>query len=327
MLYNFIKTIFRIPRFSVFIFCVLAILCAQYCYAQVPMMPFPQHTVYAKGSIKPSQYSQAQLDTSVENFYTKWKKHYLRYSPDQGQCYVYCNADGLWRGGNKSANSISLSEGHGYGMMIMVIMAGYDPDAHDIFDKMVTFFKHHPSNINHHLMAWDQTKDSLINEHNSDDATDGDMDIAYALLMADKQWGSGGVYNYLDLAKSIINALMQTNVNPQTWTMIMGDFTEKGEPYYNDTRSSDFIPGHFKAYARVTGDSGWVNVTNKGYKLLRMMQKKYSPEAGLLPDFIQSCNRAPHPAKPFFIEKRADGAYSYNACRIPWRLASDYLLT
>lgn len=306
---------------------ITGFLCPVLLFAQHPQKPFPQHTAYTKGCIRPNQYSQAQLDTSVEHFYAKWKKHYLRYTHDKSQCYVYCNADGLWRGGNKSANSISLSEGHGYGMMITVLMAGYDTEARVIFDKMVTFFKKHPSNINHNLMAWDQTRDSLINEHNSDDATDGDLDIAYALLMADKQWGSTGTYNYLAEARLIITALMKTNVNPKTKTMIMGDFTEKGEPYYNDTRSSDFIPGHFKAFARATGDNNWQMVADKGYTLMSYMQKHYSPNTGLLPDFIKGCNKTPRPAGPYFIEKREDGAYSYNACRIPWRIGSDYLIT
>ena len=312
----------RFIKFPYLVFCLCMLTAGLFAQS----VPFPHHTQYTAGTIKPDTNSQAQMDSSVEQFYTKWKKHYIRYTKDKRGAYVYCNADGLWRGGNKSANSVSLSEGHGYGMMIMVLMAGYDQDAHIIFDKMATYFKTHPSNINHHLMAWDQTADSVINEHNSDDATDGDMDIAYAFLMADKQWGSLGKYNYLQEAKDIINALKQTNLNPETHTMIMGDFTEKGEPYYNDTRTSDFIPGHLRAFAKTTRDSSWMITLNKGFNLLAFMQKRYSPAAGLFPDFIKACNKVPKPAGPYFIEKKIDGDYSYNACRIPWRLASDYLV-
>ena len=32
---------------------------------------------------------------------------------------------------------------------------------------------------------------------NAESQTDGDLDIALSLLMADKQWGSGGAVNYL----------------------------------------------------------------------------------------------------------------------------------
>ncbi len=45
-------------------------------------------------------------------------------------------------------------------------------------------------------MAWQQVKDKsgkIINTPgDADSATDGDMDIAYSLLMAHRQWGSGG---------------------------------------------------------------------------------------------------------------------------------------
>lgn len=99
-------------------------------------VPFPHHTKYIPGTIKPDTSSQGEMDDAVEQFYTSWKKHYIRYTKDKKGAYVYCNADGLWRGGNKAANSISLSEGHGYGMMIVALMAGYDPDAHSIFNKM-----------------------------------------------------------------------------------------------------------------------------------------------------------------------------------------------
>ena len=34
----------------------------------------------------------------------------------------------------------------------------------------------------------------------------------------------------------------------------------------------------------------------------------------------------PQPAPPFFLEGVNDGAYDYNACRDPWRLATDFLV-
>ena len=40
-----------------------------------------------------------------------------------------------------------------------------------------------------------------------DSATDGDMDIAYALLLADKQWGSSGDIVYLARPKQLLMIL------------------------------------------------------------------------------------------------------------------------
>jgi hypothetical protein len=134
--------------------------------AQNANKPFPQHTVYTKGCIKPSNYTQAEMDSATARFYHQWKKHYITDVPDKNECYVFCNADGNWRGGNKSAHSVSLSEGHGYGMMITAMMGGYDQEAQSIFDRLLAYFKDHPSNINHKLMAWNQRVDTTTTEKN-----------------------------------------------------------------------------------------------------------------------------------------------------------------
>jgi hypothetical protein len=57
------------------------------------------------------------------------------------------------------------------------------------------------------------------------------------------------------------------------------------------------------------------------------MQTNYSPETGLLPDFIVDVDETARPADPNYLEGDLDGNYSYNACRDPWRMASDYLIS
>lgn len=53
-------------------------------------------------------------------------------------------------------------------------------------------------------MAWQQIKDSTGNIVNSETktspATDGDMDISYGLLLANKIWGGNDKINYIDEA-------------------------------------------------------------------------------------------------------------------------------
>src|SRR4029079_16798072 len=36
---------------------------------------------------------------------------------------------------------------------------------------------------------------------------------------------------------------------------------------------------------------------------------------------------APHPAPPRWLEAPTDGQFAWNACRVPWRVATDYLIT
>lgn len=42
-----------------------------------PQYPFPQHTVYSEGTIKPNHVTQAELDETTAVFYDLWKAKYL----------------------------------------------------------------------------------------------------------------------------------------------------------------------------------------------------------------------------------------------------------
>jgi hypothetical protein len=44
-------------------------------------------------------------------------------------------------------DSISISEGHGYGMLILALMAGYDPHAQTYFDGMFRMFTDHQAAV------------------------------------------------------------------------------------------------------------------------------------------------------------------------------------
>ena len=87
------------------------------------------------------------------------------------------------------------------------------------------------------------------------------------------------------------------------------------------------MPANFKAFETATKDARWGNVVDKNYRLFGFMQRTYSPDAGLIPDFIRHVNKTPVPAQPNYLESPYDGYYNYNACRVPWRIATDYLLT
>ncbi len=51
-----------------------------------------------------------------------------------------------------------MSEAHGYGMLLTVMMADYDDQAQRIFDGMVRYFQDHPAASDPGLMAWNQTE-------------------------------------------------------------------------------------------------------------------------------------------------------------------------
>ena len=259
--------------------------------AQPVAKPFPQHVKYFAGAIKPNNFSQSQLDDAVGIFYTQWKKHYIKNVPGKTESYVWFDEKGKKQ---------CVSEGQGYGMVITALMAGFDPSAKITYDNLFRYYKSHPDKRSKYLMAWAQYKNGKSSDGTS--ATDGDMDIAYSLLLADKQWGSKGSINYLKAAKEMIDDIMLLDINHQTWSIKLCDGIESESKDYFDTRSSDFMPDHLKAFASVTGDQRWLKVLDEGYKLFSGLQHKYSPNAGLIPDFIVQINKKPKPAPPHYLE-------------------------
>ncbi|ETT42399.1 MULTISPECIES: glycosyl hydrolase family 8 [unclassified Paenibacillus] len=275
--------------------------------------PFPQHTVYTSGTIKPNHVSQTALDNAVKTKWDAWKGTYLK-PAGTGKYYVKYNSNGE-----------TVSEAQGYGMLFTVLMAGYDGNAQTYYNGLYNYYTEHPSSINPYLMSWKQNS-SFQNVEGQNSATDGDLDIAYSLLLAHKQWGSSGTVNYLQAATNIINAIMNNDINQSQWTIRLGDWANSGS-YNTATRPSDFMVNHFKAFQAATGDARWQNVTNKTYTLINSLYSGYSSTTGLLPDFVVYSNNTYQPAAANFLESQRDGDYNYNSCRVPWRITTDYLLT
>ncbi|NOZ45868.1 MAG: T9SS type A sorting domain-containing protein [Chlorobi bacterium] len=284
---------------------------------QTPNFPFPSHTSYSGNYIQPDNYSQAQLDNQAKLFYDEWKATYLKNDcGNTDQYYVY-----------SGSGAKNVSEAQGYGMMIVAYFAGYDPNAQTYFNGLLNFYKAHPSYINSNLMDWQQVTCTDNASSDDDAASDGDIDIAFALLLAHAQWGSSGAKNYLEKALVLIDAIMQDEINQNTWSVKLGDWCNTNSPsYFYGTRTSDFIIDHFKVFECATNNNNWNNVVNTCYDLIDEMQNNYSTTTGLLPDFIVNVNTNAEPAEANYLEDTYDGDYYYNACRTPWRIGIDYLL-
>lgn len=287
------------------------------------LKPFPQHTNYTQNAIKPNSISQTDLDTKVKTMYDAWKQKYLKQATEN-QYYVYYYYND---GQELASNIISCSEGHGYGMLITAIMAGYDPQAKTLFDGLYYFFKNHPCSTSAYLMAWQQIDTYQTNPAGGEkSASDGDMDIAYALLLADKQWGSTGTINYLEEAKNVMKAIWDHEINQQKFTIQLGDWCNESQSKTNDLRSSDLMLNHFRIFGTVSQQNYWTSILDQAYTIIQNLYTTYSPNTGLLPDFIiETTTYQPAPAN--FSESNNDGHYYYNACRTAWRITLDYLIS
>src|SRR5690348_16442384 len=85
-----------------------------------PARPFPQHVALATGSVIPSHRTRPQLDTDVSALYDAWKTRYLAEAGIDGGGHPRYRV--LF---SRSPSAATVSEGQGYGMVIVALMAGY----------------------------------------------------------------------------------------------------------------------------------------------------------------------------------------------------------
>jgi len=241
-----------------------------------------------------------QMQKDVIPYYFYWKGKYLIPST---------RFPGDWKV-DFDGRGTTVSEAIGYGMLITVCMADADPAARACFDGLDRFRRHFPSNINPIFMCWKIPKNE---KPTADDcATDGELDMAYALLAAYQRWKEP---SYLREAKELIGNIA-TSLVRSDYSLRMGDWnSEEGQ-----TRPSDFMPAHFRAFRSATSDPIWSKVEDRCYATLKGLQSAFAPGTGLVPDFAIKKDGCWVPAKPGFLESRHDGDYYYNACRVPWRI-------
>ncbi len=273
--------------------------------AEASTHPFPFHAAYAAGVIKPNDVSQAEMDEAVLRHHRAWAKRYLRDSGGDGTWVKYDNTDS------------TVSEAHGYGMVIAAYMAD-----RATFDSMLDYFLAHPSTISPHLMAWKQTLVGGVMKdvEGADSATDGDLDIAYALLLADAQWGASKP-RYKALALKVLSDILAHEVNPATATFTPGDWASGADKLH--TRPSDFMTGHLLAFAQADAAhaDAWRGLYDRVASIVNDQFANGSGQTGLMPDFMVQSGTRFVPVEGKYLESRHDGDFSYNACRTPWRLS------
>jgi uncharacterized phage protein (TIGR02218 family) len=279
-------------------------------------------TAYASGVAMPSD-STANMDAFIQQQYNTWVANLLK-KTDTGLGLI--PAGGHWVQFS-DATMATVSEGMGYGMLITVLMAGYDAAAQTKFDGLLATVRAFPSGNYGGALNMTQLMSWRVNASGADaggawPALDGDLDIALALLMADAQWGSAGTWNYLSIALAMIPQIKSYAFNAAGVIVETSGAMHEG-------RTSDYMFNHFRAFKRATGDTFWDNAVTQQKRIINYMQTNYAPSTGLIPDWVGGADTA----TPFLTTSVNDGGnphengYWYNACRDPWRIGTDYVLT
>src|SRR5262249_31115670 len=157
----------------------------------------------------------------------------------------------------------------GYGMLAAV----YRGDQ-DTFNGLWGYAKFHFDA--HGLMTWHISASGSVVEAGS--ASDGDEDMAWALLMASDQWPDDTTY--LDDAKTLIDNIFFNEVGPDG-RLTPGDTWGADPTVFPDY----FSPAYYRAFARASSNNAWISqVIEKGYATLAQL----TGTDGLVPDNINA---------------------------------------
>jgi endo-1,4-beta-D-glucanase Y len=255
------------------LFCLSALTSAQ-------QYPFPQNLKYPNAFLPKTLTSDR-----VKSEYTRWLSKAVTTCSSTS---LYVNIDGVGK-----------VEAVGFGALTFAYMGDKTR-----FDAIYNFYK---TNCNSGsaggMMGWQ----GHCNGSSDGCATDGEIDVAFALIVASWQWPDGG---YLEKARAIMTNMKKLIVTCSGLTALamgvnFGGCSMTDISYYN--------PAAFREFAKVVGNATdsamWVKLADDTYTILNAGA---NATTGLVPD-RQSTSGA------------ANGSYAYDACRTPWRITLDYL--
>jgi endoglucanase len=253
--------------------------------------PFPQNVDYSFG-FKPTTIT----NNEALNTYNKWKELYLVQCKDGYR--VVCEGRDETR-----------VEAIGFG----AILTAYYGDKKE-FDGLYKFYQSKRTKNANNMMAWNVSCDG-INDPGS--ATDGDIDVAFALVAAYNQWGG----DYLKEAREVIRVIKNSVVIKCDSLLVLApgySMQSKEGPVWGGCGLTDiqyYTPAFFRIFAEASGDNDWNKLADDTYTILNAAA---NPKTGLVPDW-QSVKGIPGG------NSNRVSYFRYDACRVPWRMALDYL--
>ena len=268
------------------------------------LRPFPQHRF---GTF--CTYPTTPDDGAARSAYQAWKDATV----------VSDGAGGFLRVRKPDSGSVigsTVSEGIGYGLILAVYFGDQS-----VFDRLWRYEQLHLDGNG--LMNWEIGPDGAVTtggQGGAGGATDGDVDMAWALVMADRQWGGQGTLDktYLTYAKDLIGRIWTYEVDHTR-----GEMLKAGDSWgdVDVTNPSYFAPAYFRVFGRVTGQvDNWNKAIDANYAILSRSLNASSGNAdnGLTPAWCDSSG------KPVEAYSGAPLYFQNDATRVPFRVGQDY---
>jgi endo-1,4-beta-D-glucanase Y len=260
-----------------------------YCQTQ----PFPANKVFGYGLMATNRNSQDALES-----YNTWKDNFIEACTNNRFRVKFDNS------------TQTVSEGIGYGMLL----TAYKGDQ-TIFDGLWNYYKDNRNSNG--VMNWKINGCSGTIGDNG--ATDAELDVAMALIVADYQWGSTGTINYKTDATALISIIKNKEIEANTFVIKPGDVFGGSSL----TNPSYLAPAYCKTFGTYTNDTAyWNKVATKCYTILNANLTQNNAVGGLVSDWCQASGAYSSEASGYANQGKT---YTYDAARTPWRIATDYV--
>lgn len=249
--------------------------------------PFPVNTTYNYGLMPEGNNHQEAMDA-----YNFWHDNYVE---DCGGGELRVMFDDM---------SQTVSEGIAYGMLL----SAYAGDQ-TTFDGLWAYYQNRTNGNG--VMHWkiDGCTTSPIDEHG---ATDAELDAAMALYIAHWQWGE----DYLSQCENMIQIIKDHEIT--------GRVLKPGDQFGGShlVNPSYFSPAYYRVFGEITGETQfWNEVAAEGYNII---DNAMHQTTGFVPDWCQTDGSFAPEAGNLGYHEGGEHFY-YDAIRVPWRSAVDYL--
>ncbi len=212
-------------------------------------------------------------------------------------------------------NDVTTSEGQSYAMLRAVFIG--DKEA---FDKAYRWSVDNLGRKEDNLFAWlwGKREDNTWGIIDRNSASDADIDIAFALLLAGECWSNNEyIYDAVNIINDIWN--LETKViNNQR--VLMPGITQADNEII-PINPSYFATYAFKTFAKYDEDHDWNSLVNSSYSLLS--QSASLTESGLPPNWFNINSQS---GEIFIDKENQDSDFSYDAIRVFLRTYVDYLI-
>ncbi len=225
-----------------------------------------------------------KFNTAISQAYRRWRSTFV--VSDGGALKVI----------SPEQDNRTVSEAMGYGMLIAAAMGDKET-----FDGLWSWTNSRLDGNG--VLGWDNGSGGS--------ATDADTDIAYALLMAEKQWPGSGYAAAGDTMASKAGAVD-----------ISGSLIKGGSQYDGVYNPSYFSPGFYR-----TMGAPWSGIIAANYSQLNSCDQNFTGADGIVPDWCDPSSGQPAGNTGAQVTSevcnQGEACSAYDASRIPWRIGYD----